>query len=111
VCPHLGRVLVVNDRPARRNVPGLSQSLLLTNFTGPPGLLLYFLICVVSGRGLPPPETAPPLPPATRALSAGVRLNAGELVELLWAGGGGRVGWSAAAVAAGAYTRSLLSST
>lgn len=30
-----------------------APSLLLTNFIGPPGLLLYVFSCLVSGKGLP----------------------------------------------------------
>jgi len=38
-----------------RGVPRtlLAPSLLMTNAIGPPGLLLYALVCVASGRGLP----------------------------------------------------------
>lgn len=36
-----------------RDVPLLRPSLLLTNFTGPPGLLLYLTVCLLSGKGLP----------------------------------------------------------
>ena len=42
----------------RRDVPLVRPSLLLCNFTGPPGLLLYLAICVLSGKGLPPSEAA-----------------------------------------------------
>lgn len=37
-----------------RNVPFLAPSLLLCNFIGPPGLLLYALTCSLTGVGLPP---------------------------------------------------------
>lgn len=31
-----------------------SHSVLMTNFIGPPGLLLHFLTCIATGKGLPP---------------------------------------------------------
>jgi hypothetical protein len=37
-----------------RDVPFLWACLLTTNFTGPPGLLQYFAVCLLSGKGLPP---------------------------------------------------------
>eukprot|EP00793_Prasinoderma_coloniale_P000270 PRCOL_00005254-RA len=40
----------------RRDVPLVRASVLLTNFTGPPGLLLHLTMCMLSGKGLPPPE-------------------------------------------------------
>jgi hypothetical protein len=36
-----------------RGTPFTWSSLLLTNGIGPPGMLLYVLLCLVSGRGLP----------------------------------------------------------
>ena len=36
-----------------RNTPFTWASLLLTNGIGPPGMLLYILLCLGSGRGLP----------------------------------------------------------
>jgi hypothetical protein len=38
-----------------RKVPSsvAAPSLLLTNFIGPPGLLLYATLCTLTGRGLP----------------------------------------------------------
>ena len=36
-----------------RGTPFTWMSLLLTNGIGPPGMLLYVLLCLVSGRGLP----------------------------------------------------------
>ena len=32
------------------------HSVLLTNLIGPPGLMLHFLTCVLTGKGLPPTE-------------------------------------------------------
>lgn len=34
-----------------------SHSVLLTNLIGPPGLLLHFLTCLLTGKGLPPVES------------------------------------------------------
>ena len=36
-----------------RDVPFLWACLLTINFTGPPGLLQYFVVCLLSGKGLP----------------------------------------------------------
>ena len=36
-----------------RGTPFTWSSLLLTNGIGPPGMLLYVLLCLVSGKGLP----------------------------------------------------------
>ena len=98
-----------------RDVPLLWACLLTTNFTGPPGLLQYFLVCLLSGKGLPPADAdaknaarksaalAPP--PMISAASP----DAGALVARLWdAEGGGKnyssgalaIGWSASDVAA-----------
>ena len=98
-----------------RDVPLLWACLLTTNFTGPPGLLQYFLVCLLSGKGLPPADAAaknaarksaalapPPMIPAASP-------DAGALVARLWdAEGGGTnyssgalaIGWSASDVAA-----------
>ena len=43
-----------------RDVPFLWACLLTTNFTGPPGLLQYFAVCLLSGKGLPPAGAASP---------------------------------------------------
>ena len=36
-----------------RNTPFAWSALLLTNGIGPPGLLLYVVLCIATGRGLP----------------------------------------------------------
>ena len=42
-----------------RDVAPAAPALLLTNFIGPPGLLLYVLTCLLTGKGLPPLGYAP----------------------------------------------------
>ena len=97
-----------------RDVPLLGACLLTTNFTGPPGLLQYFLVCLLSGKGLPPagtvagsnagsePErsesTSASLPPKAAATTP----NAGALVARLWGedADGNAVGYSPEAIAA-----------
>ena len=78
-----------------RDVPLLGACLLTTNFTGPPGLLQYFFVCLLSGKGLPSAGTATgnatvagskasseskPLP----SKAATTTPNAGALVARLW---------------------------
>lgn len=76
----------------------------MNNFTGPSGLILYFIVCVVSGKGLPPNVAAATggnggggtsLPSMIPPLGVDCEPNAGEVVERLW---GTAAGWSAAAV-------------
>jgi hypothetical protein len=45
------------DGLARGIIPLASPSILLCNLIGPPGLLLYAMTCLVSGKGLPPNPT------------------------------------------------------
>ena len=90
-----------------RDVPFLWACLLTTNFTGPPGLLQYFVVCLLSGKGLPPagasssssssssssgPSALPPMDPP-----AAGEPDAGELVTRLWDSCAvtGRLCWSA----------------
>ena len=89
-----------------RDVPFLWACLLTTNFTGPPGLLQYFVVCLLSGKGLPPagassssssssssgPSALPPMDPP-----AAGEPDAGALVTRLWDGCAvtGRLCWSA----------------
>ena len=48
---YVGRSIWLDSRD--RGTPFTWASLLLTNGIGPPGLLLYVLLCLGSGRGLP----------------------------------------------------------
>ena len=90
-----------------RDVPFLWACLLTTNFTGPPGLLQYFVVCLLSGKGLPPagasssssssssssgPSALPPMDPP-----AAGEPDAGALVTRLWDSCAvtGRLCWSA----------------
>lgn len=89
-----------------RDVPFLWACLLTTNFTGPPGLLQYFVVCLLSGKGLPPagassfnssssssgPSALPPMVPP-----AAGEPDAGALVTRLWDSCAvtGRLCWSA----------------
>ena len=88
-----------------RDVPFLWACLLTTNFTGPPGLLQYFVVCLLSGKGLPPagasssssssssgPSALPPMAPP-----AAGEPDAGALVTRLWDSCAvtGRLCWSA----------------
>ena len=90
-----------------RDVPFLWACLLTTNFTGPPGLLQYFVVCLFSGKGLPPagasssssssssssgPSALPPMDPP-----AAGEPDAGALVTRLWDSCAvtGRLCWSA----------------
>ena len=47
----VGRAIWLDS--VERGTPFTWAALLLTNGIGPPGLLLYTLLCVASGRGLP----------------------------------------------------------
>jgi len=96
-----------------RDVPFLWACLLTTNFTGPPGLLQYFAVCLLSGKGLPPAGAAssssssstggasslalPPMVPAAIA-----EPDAGALIMRLWdsCATTGRLCWSARDIAA-----------
>ena len=88
-----------------RDVPFLWACLLTTNFTGPPGLLQYFVVCLLSGKGLPPagaasfssssssgPSALPPMDPPVAG-----EPDAGALVTRLWDSCAvtGRLCWSA----------------
>ena len=88
-----------------RDVPFLWACLLTTNFTGPPGLLQYFVVCLLSGKGLPPagaasfssssssgPSALPPMAPPVEG-----EPDAGALVTRLWDSCAvtGRLCWSA----------------
>ena len=90
-----------------RDVPLLWACLLTTNFTGPPGLLQYFLVCLLSGKGLPPADAdaknaarksaalaPPPMIPAASP-------DAGALVARLWDAEGGGTNYSSGALALG----------
>ena len=93
-----------------RDVPFLWACLLTTNFTGPPGLLQYFVVCLLSGKGLPPagaasfssssssgPSALPPMAPPVEG-----EPDAGALVTRLWDSCAvtGRLCWSANDIAA-----------
>ena len=93
-----------------RDVPFLWACLLTTNFTGPPGLLQYFVVCLLSGKGLPPagassfssssssgPPALPPMAPPVEG-----EPDAGALVTRLWDSCAvtGRLCWSANDIAA-----------
>ena len=70
-------------------------SVLLTNFTGPPGLLLHLGLCLLSGKGLPPSGLEPGPAPLVMPLPT-ERPNADALVRRLFGAGGAG---SAAAIA------------
>ena len=83
-----------------RGVPLLGPSLLLTNFTGPPGLIQYFIVCVLSGKGLPPSDGGGGGGGAAAVASLPAQIpaadgepDAGALISRLWRDDGG-VGWN-----------------